>query len=307
MFYKGMLKTVTIGIPAYNEGLNIASLLHSVFSQSCDGFVLEHVIIASDGSTDNTIQQAELFVSQKNCIRILNNPVRGGLAVRQNQIFSESKSDILVLLQADIRISDPDFLNKIIKPIIHDQADLVAANLLPVKAVSFFAKTLEAGYFFKNNVFEVYKDGLNVYTCHGTARAFSKRLYHSLRFSKSIGEDAYSYFYCLKKNFRYFYARDAVPSFRLPESFSDHKKQSSRYMLSRNIMEQFFGAQFVREQYALPLFLLIFELFKQFVKTPIIVASHIFLVAFIYIQSVFFPQKPPSEMWEISKTSKNLS
>ena len=46
--------TVTIGIPAYNEEANIKNLLDSILSQIQNNFIIDEIIVVSDGSSDKT-------------------------------------------------------------------------------------------------------------------------------------------------------------------------------------------------------------------------------------------------------------
>ena len=51
--------TLSIGIPAFNEEANIYFLLKDLLSQKMDQFNLERIIVNSDGSTDDTIEQVK--------------------------------------------------------------------------------------------------------------------------------------------------------------------------------------------------------------------------------------------------------
>ena len=225
------LRTITIGIPAFNEENNIGKLLQDISNQDLRGFNLEQVILASDGSTDMTIRIARKFKTLP--LKIFNNKERKGVAEVQNQISENSSSDVLVILNADIRILDPEFIRLIVEPILEDKADLVSGRLEEVDGKNHFEVVLQTSMKIKRVIFEKFNDGNNLFTCYGVARAFSKRLYSELRYKNSVGEDAYSYLFCISNNFKYRHMKNAIAFYKLPDNMGDHEKQSIRFVQSK--------------------------------------------------------------------------
>jgi glycosyltransferase involved in cell wall biosynthesis len=110
---------ITVGIPAFNEEKNIASII-----QKLNQFV-DTVIVCNDGSTDNTAKIAE----KMGAVVITHEQNLGyGGAIRSLFLKArELDSDILVTLDSDgqHRISD---ILPVIDPIITNQADLVIGS-----------------------------------------------------------------------------------------------------------------------------------------------------------------------------------
>ena len=110
---------ITVGIPAFNEEKNIASIIQKL-SQ-----VADTVIVCNDGSTDNTAKIAE----KMGAIVITHQQNLGyGAAIRSLFLKArELDSDMLVTLDSDgqHRISD---VLPIADPIIKNQADLVIGS-----------------------------------------------------------------------------------------------------------------------------------------------------------------------------------
>ncbi len=96
--------TVTVGIPAYNEERNIREILEGILAQEEDGFRIEKIIVASDGSTDKTADIVRSFRDPR--IQLIAGRENRGQNYRQNQIIDHTNSDILVLFNADIIIGD---------------------------------------------------------------------------------------------------------------------------------------------------------------------------------------------------------
>jgi len=253
--------TVTVGIPAYNEEGNIISLISCLLKQKQTSFKLKKIIIADDCSTDKTV--AILRKIRNPLVKVISNKNRKGKPYRTDQIISYTKSDILVILDADTFIKDKNFLNKLIRPIILKKADLTSASIKELKPVTLMQKILAASMEFKKNIFEEYKNGNNIYTCHGRARAFSKKLYNSIQFENVIVDDAFSYLYCKSNKFNYYFARNSRIYYKLPLNFSEHQRQSARYFFSKEDMKKKFTKKFIDDEYYLPISLIL----KSFIKT----------------------------------------
>lgn len=294
--------TVTVGIPAHNEEANIKSLLKDVLKQNRAGYTLEKIVIVADGCTDNTIEEIKKIKTKK--IQLLETPRRAGLAHAQNLIVNNTNSDVLILLNADVRIKGKSFFEKMILPIMEEGADLVASSVQEAEPKTYFEKILFVSTQFKNDVYEKFENGNNVYTCRGVARAFSKKLYKRLHFHTSVGEDAYSYFYCIANNFKYFFARDAKVVFRLPNNYMDHKKQSVRFFNSQALLKKEFGTKFVTKSYHIGKKPLIISLVKTFAKHPILTFSYIAILSQIKINSLLKLQV--SDHWEMASSSKTI-
>jgi glycosyltransferase involved in cell wall biosynthesis len=296
------LPTVTIGMPAYNEEANIAFLLEDIFHQKEDGFVLEKIVVASDGSDDKTAQIVREFSDER--IVFMDDGLRKGSAVRQNEIIEQCTSDVLVLLNADVALSGDDFLAQIVRPIIADRADLVSARVGIIQPSTLMERILEVSVRIKEAMFESINNGSTIYTCVGTARAFSHRMYTKFRFQGSVGEDAYSYLFCLSNKFMYAYAREAVVLIKLPDTFRDHMKQSERFFHSRERFYKYFGEAFVKKEYDLPKKNILIGIRSIKLKDLGYVGLYAIVVVMMRIKSFF--GKSGGDLWEISKSSKVL-
>lgn len=295
---KHELPTVIIGIPAYNEEANIGYLLEELLKQEQESFVIEKIFVASDGSDDKTVEIARRYADR---VTVIVDRERKGVAFRYNQLLDLAQSDIIVLLNADIVLGGADFIKELIDPIMRGTVDLTSSALNAVSPKTFVEKSLYASMLFKERLFETIRYGSNIYTCHGVARAFSKRFYEKFRFTGSIGEDAYSYLYCQFYCYAYRYAKRAVAYIRLPDNFYDHEKQSQRFAKSKNLFISAFNKDFVENEYKIPKWLLIKHLIWAVLRHPIFIIAYIGISLFQLIKS---SRVRPSDTWEISKSSK---
>ena len=127
---------ITVGIPAFNEEKNIASIIQKLSK------VADTVIVCNDGSTDNTAKIAE----KMGAIVIAHQQNLGyGEAIRSLFLKArELDSDMLVTLDSDgqHRISD---VLPIADPIIKNQADLVIGSRFLTKNQEDMPKYREIG------------------------------------------------------------------------------------------------------------------------------------------------------------------
>ena len=110
---------ITIGIPAYNEEKNIASIITKLKK------ITDSIIVCDDGSSDMTSE-----ISKNLGAIVISHKKNMGYGVAINSIFQKSKemnSDLLVTFDADgqHRVED---IEKVVEPIKNNDADLVIGS-----------------------------------------------------------------------------------------------------------------------------------------------------------------------------------
>lgn len=292
--------SVSIGIPAYNEEANIGNLLKDLKAFADDSYILEKIIVYSDASTDKTVQVVKSI--KWHCVELIEAKSRVGSAITQNSIFSRANSDIVILLDADVRIKDKKFISKLIRPVVEKRVDLVSCRITPLKNTAFIGKALEVSTKFKFHLYESLAQGKNIYTCHGAVRAFSKKFYKSFTFPPTIGEDAFSYLQCITTGFKYGYVKNTEVLYQLPQNLRDHARQSVRYLQSRKSLKKYFDPTLIDSEYKIPLSLTLHALTKSVLKNPLYMMSYIVIYTMMKIRSIFTDET--SAKWNISKSSK---
>ena len=110
---------ITVGIPAYNEEKNIASIIVKLKK------IAQKIIVCNDGSTDLTGEIAEKLGAV-----VINHPKNLGYGSGIRSIFQKAKeidSDILVTFDADGQHQVED-IKKVIEPILKNKADIVIGS-----------------------------------------------------------------------------------------------------------------------------------------------------------------------------------
>lgn len=300
---KSKKPTVSIGIPAYNEEANICSLLHNIREQKLLTATLKKIIVYSDASTDGTLDV--LTRMKMKSLRVMSGKKRMGKSYAMNQIIKKTTSDILVLLDGDILIRDNQMVEKLIEPILLQHADLTSARVKEFWTNTKFEEILKISMLLKKDIFESYKQGNNIYTCHGRARAFSKKLYTSILFNKNIvAEDAFAYLYTIYNKFTYIFAKNANIHYRLPGTFKDHQKQSVRFIQSYKQLAKEFGKSFIQQETKLSKRVALPFVFQYFLKYPLTIFLYVSILVYMRFRSLFVSEM--TNKWQVSESTKGV-
>lgn len=298
------LLTISICIPAYNEQHNMDNILRQILLQKQKGFIIEKIIVASDGSTDNTVKIAREYENRG--VKVIEGKDNRGQNYRQNEMISKTSSDILVLLNADILLKDDLAISRLIAP-IKKGVDLSAQWARPLEPRTFFERILYTGFKLKYFIYTRYKKGDNIYTCVGHMRALSRRLYSNVVFpTVSDGEDQYLYLTCIAGGYRYKYIHATNSYFKLPETFRDYKKYAKRIFQTQKKFGDVFNKQLVCSERSIPLSLRTRGFIYAFIKHPL--HTILYVVLHIIIQQWALRQPINSTpFFEVSKSTKNTS
>lgn len=294
--------TVTIGITAYNEEQNILYLLKSIVSQKQSDFTVKKIIVISDASTDGTNKIVEQIRDKR--ILFLKNKKRRGQNYCQNRIFELSKSDVVVLFEADSYPSDFNYLSELLKPLDNNKKiGLIQSNPKPMSPKKFPEKIFynhDSAYakyaINENSPEEFFMSGVG-------GRAFTKKVYKKLIWPQAVPEDAYANIWCKQHNIKMVFRPEAVCLYRLPQTLEDFLKKRQKITAGQKALTKYFPPSLVNEKYTLPLGLKIKMGVYLIIKSPIFLAGYlVFLLAekFLSRESQF------TDYWQIAITTKNL-
>jgi glycosyltransferase involved in cell wall biosynthesis len=258
--------SVTIGIPAFNEGRYIRRMLESVLAQKEEEFRIKKIIIISDGSTDDTVAQTGLIKDSR--IRVISDGKNRGFKARQNQLMTAANTDVLLFLDADEYFEDEFSLAKMMREFHQDKnVALVGGNPASV-GDSFLARSL---MFTKDAFTEIryrIKDGHNLFGCMGGMLALSRKLYKHLQIPPDIwANDTFMYLTCISRGFRFRNARDAHILHTPPASVSAHIRRTIRHSQTKGDLHKYFGNLVDREAY-IPKSLYLKAVTRQFIRHP---------------------------------------
>ncbi len=294
------LPTVTIGIPAYNEYQNLIKLINEILSQNRQNFFLENICVLSDGSadgTDNLTKKLKLPL-----LKILGSKKRIGKPARINQLFKISKTDLVIILDADIHLADELVLNNLVTSSISHKNSLISGFSVPNKPKTLSQKIAFAGVQVWDSI-RLNKKQSDMYRCEGSIRAFPKDLYHKIKFPSTSADEAFSYIKVKMLGGGFYFDKKAKIYYTLPKSFKDYFFQQRRYLNSQNIQENNFENVDVQSLYTVTNTDKIHSFLENLKNNPIY--SLIYLVVIIFVKiSIRINPENGSSLWKILTTTK---
>jgi glycosyltransferase involved in cell wall biosynthesis len=107
---------LTCVIPAYNEEARIGAVLQAVLGHP----QIDEVLVVDDGSDDGTSAVVALYPAA----RLITLPRNGGKTAALARGFAETRSEIVLLIDADLTGLSPDHLTALIAPVKSGQAQM---------------------------------------------------------------------------------------------------------------------------------------------------------------------------------------
>ena len=296
-------KTVTIGIPAYNEEKNIASLLNSILLQKGNNFKIDKIIVACDGCTDKTPEIVAIFSKKFPSVKLINDQRRLGKNTRLNKFYADLTSDIFISFDADITIKDCNLVSKVVAAFNDKKIGLVGGRVLHTSENTFVGKSLLAQEYFWSEVIRDIKKGNNIHSHTGPISAAKKEFIKKIRIPEDLPDDHFLYFKALENNLNYKYAKDASVFIKIPATFNDYMKQSTRFLNSADNLKKYFG-DWTKTYYQIPYSIKLRAYLKTFVKYPVHLPFALILVTLQRILSFKYIEKNNHGIWTTVATSK---
>ena len=195
---------ISVIIPIYNTDKFIRHCLDSIISQTYYNF---EVIIVDDGSTDQSGTISDEYALKDNRFKVIHQENQG-VSMARIAAFEYCKGDYITFIDSDDYVST-DYLEKLAKPFIEEEADIVSCNYSRVKNQNtyyndifvtgrFQGKTLRN--FILNHFF--YNEQTKNYGIHpGLATKMVKRdiVLEGLQMGRGLwyGEDTIAFFYMM--------------------------------------------------------------------------------------------------------------
>lgn len=272
--------TVTIAVSALNEERNIVRFIESILLQKEDVFVIEKILVISDGSEDKTAERAESFHSPK--IEVREYAERRGKSFRLNEIIADLTSDFIVQFDADIVLEHDRVLHDLLQPLFHEKGvGICGGNPLPVSPVTFTEKAIACSLESYLPLRLKLKNGNNIYSAMGCMLAFRKEFIKKIHIpNRSVANDLFLYFSCLSLGYTYRHVSSAIVRYRLPQTLRDHIKQNVRFASGPIKMKEYFSQALIESELHIPFWIKWQYRAEQVMKHPI-------LCAYIYMVNTY--------------------
>lgn len=115
-----MKNTVSICIPAFNEEKNISNILTALMQQKTTQIIIQHIVVVSSASTDNTDAIVTELAKQDPRILLIKQEKREGKASAINAFLKMVNDPILVIESADT-IPHEDCIEHLCLPLLADE------------------------------------------------------------------------------------------------------------------------------------------------------------------------------------------
>lgn len=297
------LPTLTIGIAAYYEYDNLCSLIPAILKQTAKHYTLMRIVIASDNSHDNTPSLVREFKAFP--VKLILGKTRLGKPGRVNQIFAQSSTDIVVILDADIKLSHASVIDELVSPIGVGSHMITTGVVEPILPAGLVEKIAYAGVMIWH-IAKSYLPPHNLYDSEGMIRAFSKGCYKQLHFPPTSAEDTFPYLVALEHGWSFRCQKKAVANYHLPSTWSEYRSQQRRYLTSMAIEESQFSQKIMEKAEIMDATHKLRALVQHGFSNPIYTFAYCLWSIYIRIDLRLYRQSFTS-MWSILQSTKKVN
>lgn len=295
--------TVTIGIPAYNEELNIRRLISAVLKQRGTKFTIKEIIVIVDGCTDNT--EPEIRSIKDSRIKIITHQTRHGQTVSQNMIFREATGDVVVMLEADVLPSSIDYLSSLLTPLFEkNKPEFIQGNGIPLAGKTLIGKSVAAQFLSYHA--EVLRDPVRKegYVSGRGGRAFTKQVYSRLRWPAAVPEDVYALLWCKVHHIKTYVNENALCFYQSSETIRDFCAARTKMGAGASALFTYFPEKLVKKAYEVP------QALKSRAARNFLLNSPLLFIVYIYLKIYLRLQKKRSrfnDFWQPGQSTKILN
>ena len=253
------LPTMTVIIPAYNEGRQVAETIRSVLASDYPIDRLE-VVAVNDGSRDDTwtwIQTAQAEAPER--VRAIHYSKNQGKRYALNRGFLSSRGRVIVTVDSDSEVA-PDALRNLASPFVDDRVGAVAGSVRVLNTEQgAIARMLDVAFTFSFDFVRASQSAVNTVFCTpGALSAYRRDLVMAVRTPwltqtflsrpAGIGEDRAMTNLILSKGFHVVFQGNAVVYTEVPVRLPQLSRMLLRWARS-NIRESFVTAGFIFRRY----------------------------------------------------------
>lgn len=294
--------SVTVGIPAHNEEVNIIFLLESIIRQKTENFVLEKIIVMCDGCTDNTYQIVQEYSKNYPIVQAIKDGKQLGKTTRLNQLYAINQSDFILTLDGDVILSQPNDIEEMVRCAENRGISVVAGNQEPIEPNGFIPRILYTNHLLWDKVRIPINGGDHIANLYGAVSLIRGSFAKKIQYPTTITCDEEYLYISAKKNDSFCYAKNTRILYRAAETIRDFRLQAARSFVERHSLVSYFGPSILRLHH-IPIQYKILGILQMLRKSPIYTSLAILLNFWMRL----FPTVDAlntSGMWQIARSTK---
>jgi len=246
--------TVDVVIPAFNEGSCIKGVLHDVvMARQDDWFQTQNIYVISDASTDQTDDIVQQMAARDRRVKLNRKPERKGKQDSINLAFSITKADVIVFIDADVRLASEDSITKLTQHFRDGNVAVVQGGLVRSRPGFTLNPAKQAAYFDWILVDKIRRQkAISWWSIDGRVMALSRDFYQHLVLLPSLADDQFIFYSCIQQGYQFIWANNAIFYYGPPESIADFSHQWSRYFFYTSKSRQYFGKDLIDRDMSVP-------------------------------------------------------
>ncbi|HEX73691.1 MAG TPA: glycosyltransferase [Dehalococcoidia bacterium] len=251
---RGAVVTVDVVIPAFNEGSCIRGVLQDVvMARQDEWFQIQNIYVISDASTDQTDDIVQEMAARDRRVKLLRKQERKGKQNSINLAFSITNADVIVFIDADVRLAGEDSITKLVQHFRDGNVAVVQGGLVRPRPGFTLNPAKQAAYFDWVLVDKVRRrKSISWWSIDGRVMALSRDFYKHLVLLLSLADDQFIFYSCIQQGCRFVWADSAIFYYGPPKSIADFSHQWSRYFFYTGKSRQYFGKELIDRDMSVP-------------------------------------------------------
>ena len=252
--HRAAVTTIDVFIPAFNEESCIEGVLHDVImSRQGDWFEIQNVYVLSDASTDQTDNIVQRVAMRDHRVKLIRKSERKGKQNSINLAFSVTSADIVVFIDADVKLANEHSIAKLVQHFRDGKAALVQGGLVRPHPGFTLNPSKQAAYFDWILVDKIRRrKDISWWSIDGRVMALSRDFYQQLALPSSLADDQFIFYSCVQQGRKFVWADDAIFYYGPSESIADFSHQWSRYFFYTNKSRQYFSKELIDGDMSVP-------------------------------------------------------
>ena len=222
------LPTVTVLVSAHNEAAVLARKLASVLRQDYPPDRMQ-VIVAEDGSTDDTVEIAKGFEDRG--VLVLSDPVRSGKSAAIDRAMRRATGDVVVLTDAD-NVFAEDAVRNLVRPFANPQVGLVGGARIFAEGDGELGASTSLYWRYESWIKRAESELSSTVAVVGEMLALRRSLYRPIP-PNTINDDFWLALDVLARGYRVLYEPSARAFERVSASLDDELTRRTRIVAGR--------------------------------------------------------------------------